>query len=118
MPGLKVYCYAKCGTCRKALKWLQARDIEYSELAIRETPPSLDEPRAALRTEGNIRKLINTSSKDYREAGLKDKLDTMSPDAVFALLRENGNLVKRPFVVRGKSAWAGFQEAVWKEHLS
>ncbi|MEX0330639.1 MAG: Spx/MgsR family RNA polymerase-binding regulatory protein [Puniceicoccaceae bacterium] len=118
MAGLKVYCYAKCGTCRKALKWLDARSIDYQELPIRETPPSSAELKLALKTVGSIRKLINTSSKDYRDAGLKDKLDSMSPDGVFALLRENGNLVKRPFVVQGKTAWAGFREADWEDRLS
>jgi arsenate reductase len=118
MAGLKVYCYAKCGTCRKALKWLEGHSIPYKELPIRETPPSLDELRLALKTEGNIRKLINTSSKDYREIGLKDKLDGMQPDAVFDLLRQNGNLVKRPFVIAGNKAWTGFKETVWQERLS
>jgi arsenate reductase-like glutaredoxin family protein len=78
----------------------------------------MEELQLALRTEGNIRKLINTSSKDYREAGLKDRLDSMAPGAVFALLQENGNLVKRPFVVAGNRAWAGFKEEAWLERLS
>lgn len=118
MSVLKVYCYVKCGTCRKALKWLDQRGIAYQELPVRETPPSLAELKKALKADGNIRKLINTSSKDYREIGLKDKLDGMSADDVFALLRKNGNLVKRPFVVSGDSAWAGFKEDVWKQRLS
>ena len=118
MSGLKVYCYVKCGTCRKALKWLDEQGIPYEELPVRETPPSLAELKKALKTGGNIRKLINTSSKDYREIGLKDKLDDMSADEVFALLRENGNLVKRPFVVSGSAAWAGFNPEIWQERLS
>ena len=118
MAAIKVYLYAKCGTCRKAVKWLNDLDIAFEELPVRETPPSLEELHLALKTNGNIRKLINTSSKDYREIGLKDKLDSMGPDAVFALLQENGNLVKRPFVVAGDKAWAGFKEDTWLERLS
>jgi arsenate reductase len=118
MAEIKVYCYVKCGTCRKALKWLQEQKIPYKELPIRETPPSLAELKKGLKTEGNIRKIINTSSQDYRELGLKDRLDDMKPEDVFALLRENGNLVKRPFVVANGTAWAGFNPDVWKEHLS
>jgi arsenate reductase len=118
MSGLKVYCYVRCGTCRKALKWLDERGITYQELPVRETPPSVAELQMALKSDSNIRKLINTSSKDYREIGLKDKLDDLSADEVFGLLQENGNLVKRPFVVSGNSAWAGFNEDVWEQRLS
>lgn len=117
MVDLKVYCYVKCGTCRKALGWLKERGIAYKELPVRETPPTLAELKRALRETGNIRKLINTSSQDYRELGLKDKLAEMQPEEVFALLRENGNLVKRPFVVFGDTAWAGFRPADWEQRL-
>lgn len=118
MAEMKVYCYVKCGTCRKALKWLQQRKIAYRELAVRETPPSIGELELALRTEGSIRRIINTSSKDYRELGLKDKLDGMPAREVFDLLRQNGNLVKRPFVVAGSIAWAGFDPESWSNRLS
>ncbi len=118
MAEIKVYCYVKCGTCRKALKWLHEEEIPYKELPIRETPPSLAELKKGLKTEGNIRKIINTSSKDYRDLGLKDKLADMKPEDVFALLQKNGNLVKRPFVVANGIAWAGFKPEVWKERLS
>ena len=118
MAEIKVYCYVKCGTCRKALKWLQENGIAYRELPVRETPPSVTELEKALKTEGSIRKIINTSSKDYRELGLKDRLENMTADQVFDLLRKNGNLVKRPFVVAGATAWAGFKPEVWAERLS
>lgn len=118
MAELKVYCYTKCGTCKKALKWLNEQGIGYRELAIRETPPTKAEMKLALRTVGSLRRLLNTSSKDYRDLGLKDKLDSMSQDELFGLLRENGNLVKRPFVVGDGSAWTGFKVDEWQERLA
>jgi arsenate reductase len=117
MAELKVYCYTRCGTCKKALKWLDERKIGYAELAIRETPPTRAELKLALKTTGNLRRLLNTSSKDYRDLGLKDKLASMSEADVFALLRENGNLVKRPFVVRSGEAWTGFKVDEWDQRL-
>ena len=118
MGNVKVYCYAKCGTCRKALKWLDGQGVPYTVYPVRETPPSVEELALGLKTIGNIRKLINTSSKDYRDLGLKDKLGSLADSDVFALLRENGNLVKRPFVVAEDSAWAGFNEEDWTQRLS
>ena len=40
---LRVYSYKGCDSCRKALKWLKERNIEFENLAIRETPPKRDE---------------------------------------------------------------------------
>jgi arsenate reductase len=117
MAATKVYVYRKCSTCRKALKWLDERGIAYKELPIRETPPSVAELKLALQTDGNIRKILNTSSQDYRDLGLKDRLDAMEPAEVFALQQANGNLVKRPFVVHGGAAWGGFKEEIWTERL-
>ncbi|HCR30541.1 MAG TPA: ArsC family transcriptional regulator, partial [Opitutae bacterium] len=37
---LKVYSYKGCDGCRKALKWLDAKGIDYENVAIRETPPA------------------------------------------------------------------------------
>ena len=45
---LKAYTYAKCSTCRKAVKFLRDHHVEFKELSIRETPPSRDELKAML----------------------------------------------------------------------
>lgn len=117
-PHMKVYTYAKCSTCRNALKWLDAKNISYKNLPIRESPPSIAELKKMLKAyDGNIRRLLNTSSKDYRELGIKDKLDAMKPEEVFALMQENGNLVKRPFVIDKDALVTGFKADEWEEKL-
>ena len=61
---LRVYQYSKCGTCRKALKFLAAKGIDFIAVPIRETPPTPDELERMLeRYGGQIRKLFNTSSR-------------------------------------------------------
>ncbi|MBT5855357.1 Spx/MgsR family RNA polymerase-binding regulatory protein [bacterium] len=115
---IKIYTYKNCDTCRKATKHLKAKEIDFEEYPIRETPPTSAELEMGLKTYGgNIKRLINISSKDYREMGLKDKLPSMSPQEVFVLLQTNGNLVKRPFVIQGDTAWTGFKEDEWKSFL-
>ena len=37
---LKVFSYSKCGTCRKALKWLKDKNLEFELFDIIENPPS------------------------------------------------------------------------------
>jgi arsenate reductase len=110
---VKIYCYSGCGTCKKAKKWLEAKGIEYSELPIREKPPSKKELKTMLGYVGDIKKLFNTSSQDYRQMGIKEKLPKMSEADVFELLSTHGNLVKRPFVLVDGDGTVGFDEARW-----
>lgn len=117
---LKVYHYEKCSTCRNALKWLDARGIGYDAIPIRETPPTADELRAALRATGKpLKSVVNTSGMDYRALGLKDRLPSMTDDAALDLLATNGMLVKRPFALDVEHGiyLNGFREKDWTEAL-
>jgi arsenate reductase len=115
---LKVYTYAKCDTCRKALKFLRDHGVAFKELPIRETPPSPGELKQMLKSKGgNLRALFNTSGLDYRAQGLGEKLPGMSEADALKLLAGNGNLVKRPFVVGEEVFLVGFDEGAWKAAL-
>ena len=112
---LKVYAYAKCDTCRRALKLLESRGIAHTVMPIREQPPTRAELARMLKAQGgNLRKLFNTSGQDYQRLGLRDKLPAMSVDEALALLSGNGNLVKRPFVLTVDGGLVGFDEERWK----
>lgn len=113
-----LYAYKNCSTCRKAIRWLAEHGIAHETKAIRETPPTLDELATALVANGGeIRKLFNTSGGDYRELGLKDKLPAMSEAEALDLLSQNGNLVKRPFLVADGTILVGFREPAWEAAL-
>ncbi len=115
---LTVYTLATCDSCRKAVKWLKAQAIAFDERAIRETPPSASELRAALKaSNGVIRKLFNTAGRDYRDQKMADKLPTLTPEAAVTLLTQNGNLVKRPFASGPGVTLVGFDEAEWSAAL-
>jgi arsenate reductase len=114
---LKVYTYKPCSTCRNATNWLRAQSLDFQELPIRETPPTKSELKSMLNAcEGQIRSILNTSGQDYRDLGLKDKLDGMDTDAIFSLISQNGNLIKRPFAIDVERGifLAGFREEKWK----
>lgn len=119
MKPLTVYTLSNCDTCRKAVKWLHAHQVPFTERAIRETPPSPAELRTMLASYGGARgKLFNTSGRDYRDQKLGEKLPSLTDDAALALLAANGNLVKRPFVVGAGVALVGFDETAWTTALS
>ena len=115
---MKIYTYKNCGSCKKAIKWLDAQGITYKELPIRETPPSVTELRKMLGYQnGELRKLFNTAGGDYRGLNLKEKLPSMSEADAFDLLSSRGNLVKRPFVLGDAYGLVGFKEDVWAAAL-
>jgi arsenate reductase len=119
MSPLTVYTYANCDSCRRAVKWLRAHGLEFMEKPIRETPPGPAELRAMLKAQhGELRKLFNTAGADYRAAGLGAKLPALTEAAALGLLAGNGNLVKRPFLLRADGVGlVGFNEAAWAAAL-
>lgn len=116
---LKVYTYKGCSTCRNATAWLKKQGIPFTELPIRETPPTADELAAMLEAKGGLRFLFNTSGQDYRELGIKDQLATLTPAKAFALMQKTGNLVKRPFAIdpQRRIHLVGFKEEEWQAAL-
>lgn len=115
----KVYEYKQCGTCRNALKFLDKKGISYVRVPVRESPPKKTELQKMLKAyDGEIKKLFNRSSQDYRDLKLKDKLDQMSTEEAFELLQKNGNLVKRPFVISERGALLGFKEEEWEKYFA
>jgi arsenate reductase len=116
-----VYTYKNCDTCRKATKWLATQGVAFEERPIRETPPTVAELRAMLgHLGGERRRLCNTSGGDYRAEKLGDVLETLSEADFLARLAANGNLIKRPFLLRSAHplGLVGFNEAAWRDALA
>ena len=58
---------------------------------------------------------MNTSSKDYRDPKVKEKLPQMSEDEILSLLSSHGNLIKRPFLIGENIYLQGFKPDLWKQ---
>ena len=115
---ITVYCYAKCTTCQKALKWLDAQGAEYKLLDIKTEHPDKETLRRLHALSGlPLRKFFNTSGMLYRERELSKKLPEMSEDEMFKLLASDGMLVKRPLLVTEDKVLAGFKEDDWRSAL-
>ena len=115
---VKVYCYSKCSTCKKALKWLEDNKIEHTVIDIRGDHPDEKTLRMLHKKSGlPLKRFFNTSGQLYREMELSKKLPGMSEDEMFKLLASDGMLVKRPLLVTGISAIPGFKEELWMEAL-
>lgn len=115
---LKVYTYKNCSTCTKARKYLEAKDIEFTEVPIRDTPPTKAELKRMLTfMDNNIKKLFNTSGLDYKSGNYKDKLPDMTTAEAIDELSQNGNLVKRPFLIDKDFGTVGFKVNIWDDLL-
>ena len=111
-------CYTKCSTCRKAQKWLDDHNEEYTLRDIKEDNPSYDELKEWYKKSGlPLKRFFNTSGQLYREMQLKDRLPDMSEEEQLKLLATDGMLVKRPIVVKGDTVTVGFKEAEWESRL-
>jgi arsenate reductase (glutaredoxin) len=116
---IKVYVYAKCSTCKEALKFLSQMGIKADVKEITETPPSLKELQTMLDYQkGNLKKLFNVSGNLYREMQLAEKLDQMPESKALDLLASHGMLIKRPFLLGEGFGLLGFKEAEWSEKLA
>ena len=112
---IRIYSYNKCSTCRKALKWLDAKGVSYDVADITETPPKKTELKQMLEHyEGDLKRLFNTSGQVYRAMKLSSKLPDMSKAEAIDLLASDGKLVKRPFTLGGDFGLVGFKEDEWK----
>ena len=115
---MKVYCYSRCTTCKKALKWLDDKGVSYEQIDIKEDHPDEAALRIIHARSGlPLKRFFNTSGLPYREMGLSKKLPEMSEDEQFALLATDGMLVKRPLVVGEDVVLVGFKEEEWNEKL-
>ena len=115
---IKVYCYSRCSTCKKAIKWLDNNGVAYELLDIKTQHPDEETLRAYYAASRlPLKRFFNTSGIPYRELELAKKLPDMSEDEQFKLLASDGMLVKRPLVVGDGFVLTGFREDEWKEKL-
>ena len=115
---IKVYCYERCSTCKKALKWLDEKGVQYELLDIKGEHPDEANLKAFYeKSDLPFKRFFNTSGMIYREMELSKKLPDMSEEDQIRLLATDGMLVKRPLVIGDDFVLTGFKEAEWEKAL-
>lgn len=115
MKPLVLY-YAKCSTCKKALKWFEENGIDCELRSIVDDNPTQAELAAWFAKSGlPLKRFFNTSGNLYKQLHLKDKLPLMSEDEQLALLSSDGMLVKRPLLISDAVICPGFKEDQWEK---
>ncbi len=111
--------YPKCGTCKKAKKYLIDNNIKFIDRDIKLNNPTFNELELWINKYNiDIKKLFNTSGIIYREMNLKDKLPNMNIEEKIKLLSSDGMLVKRPLLISDKFILIGFKEVEYQKYLN
>ncbi|WP_087972665.1 arsenate reductase family protein [Oceanobacillus rekensis] len=115
--ALTFYWYPNCGTCKKAKKWFEDNQIDYTSVHIVEETPSKEELLNLIeKSDLPAKKFFNTSGKKYRELNIKDKIKEASTEEMAEILASDGMLIKRPIVTNGEKVTVGFKEETFQEN--
>ncbi|HIK05842.1 MAG TPA: Spx/MgsR family RNA polymerase-binding regulatory protein [Trichormus sp. M33_DOE_039] len=114
--SLQVYGIPNCGTCKKALTWLQNNNIDYEFINTKENPPTADQIQRWVKSLGAA-PMRNTSGQSYR--ALSEDRKTWTDEQWIEAFAKDAMLLKRPlFVKDGTAMLVGFKdEVVAKETL-
>ena len=136
MKKVIVYCYNRCTTCKKAIKYLEEniaknKNIELELKDIITEKPNLNEMIKIIETKYNkkiseitrdeLKSFFNTSGILYRENNIKDKIkdEKNSIEDILNILISDGKMIKRPLVIvneenDNKNILLGFKEEEYK----
>jgi len=116
MVTLSFYWYPNCGTCKKAKKWLEEHDIDFTSIHIVNETPSKELLLDLIDKSGlPAKKFFNTSGKKYRELNMKEKIKDLSKEEMAEYLASDGMLIKRPIVTDGEKVTVGFKEETFQD---
>ena len=109
MSKIFFYGLPHCTTCQKALRRLDYHRVDdIAKRNIKDEPLSRAEIEKLAEMLGGASNLFSRRSVKYRELGLQDK--TLSDAEMLDLMADEYTFLKRPILVAGETAIAGFFE--------
>ena len=106
MPKLNVYEKPTCTTCRKMVKLLNEKGIEFEKINYYIDPFTKNKLKTLLKKMSmQPSELLRKNDKAYKELDLKNK--RYSETQLLDLMVENHDLVQRPIVEYGEKAVLG-----------
>lgn len=113
-----LYVYSRCSTCKKAEKFLNDNNFEYTKKEIVEEIPTKEDIKKWMK-KGNLdlKKFFNTSGMSYRKLELAKKYDTYTEEELLDMLSKDGMLIKRPILITKDNVITGFNEEKYLEEI-
>jgi arsenate reductase len=117
MSKIFFYGLPNCTTCQKALRRLDYHRVpEVEKRNIKEEPLTREEIEKLAAMLGGVENLFSRRSVKYRELGLRDK--ELSETDMLDLMENEYTFLKRPILVAGNKAVAGFFEKIYDDFLA
>lgn len=114
--AITLFGIASCDTCRKARRWLEKNELEYSYHDIRLDGVPVTALREWVRRAG-WETVLNRRSATWRRIPEVDRNVTDANDAI-ELMRDYPPIIKRPVLSAGKVLLVGFDEDEYAKALS
>ena len=116
MKDVTFYWLPSCSTCQKALGWLGRRGVKISAMRdIKEEPLTRKEVEGLAKMLGGAEELFSKRAVKYRELKLNER--EVTPSEMLDLMTEEYTFLKRPILVVGEHATAGFFEKSFESFL-
>jgi Spx/MgsR family transcriptional regulator len=111
---LKIYGIKNCDSVKKALKFLQQREIPYTFIDFKTTPPTKALIEEWLQ-KCELKTLLNKRSTTYKNLKLKEM--QLSEEESIEWLAKEPLLIKRPVICFENELLIGYNEALYEEKL-
>lgn len=110
---IKVYGIKNCDTMKKALKWLDSKDIEYDFHDYKKLEPDVTVLKNAIKNH-SWDVVINRRGTTWRQ--LPDDIkNNMTETMAVKIAMENPSIIKRPLLVHDNEIHLGFSPIVYQE---
>lgn len=110
---IKIYGIPNCDTVRKAVKWLEANNIQHQFINYRKEPLAKSEVEAWDKAIG-WETFLNKRSTAWKPLAQEVK-DTINKDSAIELMMEKVTLIKRPVLVKDGKVFLGFKPEMYQE---
>ena len=114
-PVVKVFGIKNCDTCRKALKWLESRQVNYRFHDVREHTPNASLVNLWCNSPFGDR-IVNRRSTTWRSLSGRQRAAALTNPA--PALLEHPTLIKRPVFMCGREVLGvGFSPSILEDQL-
>ena len=111
-----IYGINNCDSVKKARRWLETQDIEYTFVDVRQTPPTAELLEGWIAAVGPD-KLVNRRSTTWKNLPEQERQAVIS-GAVVPTLLGNPTLIKRPVLVHRGETVVGFNHSDYEERFN
>ena len=103
-----------CDKTREARKWLQQRELEFTEIDLNEEPLEQEELDEIIYKVG-LDPLMNRRSRTYKDLKKEGTIDetAMADEELAEVILNHQKLIKRPVLVEGDGILVGFDQDAW-----